>query len=434
MMLILDWRLGLIMVIPIPLFLFAFFRHGRSMGRIFQKAWRKWSSLTAVLSDTIPGMHVVKAFNQEERETGRFNDRNGSCLVTFNSIHRIWTSFWPLLIFSFHALVITVWVLALPRLTGVEGAPLSTGTFVSFLLYVGLYMWPLEVIGQMTRMLNRAVTSAHRVFEVLDTEPFITEVKEPVKLEPLQGHLKFDRVSASYDGIRRVLKDISFEIKPGEMIGLVGPSGSGKSTLIKLVARFYEVSDGTITVDGVNVQDLDLGCYRKQIGMVLQDPFLFHGTVLDNIRYGMPEATLSQVVEAARAANAHDFICKMPAGYETIVGERGQTLSGGERQRISIARAILHNPRILILDEATSSVDTETERKIQNALQRLIANRTVLAIAHRLSTLETADRLLVLKDGELVESGTHEELLAQDDGVYAKLHNMQQELHAGFAV
>jgi ATP-binding cassette subfamily B protein len=215
------------------------------------------------------------------------------------------------------------------------------------------------------------------------------------------------------------------------MIGLVGPSGGGKTTIVSLIARFYDVTSGRILIDGTDVRRLDSGHYRRQIGMVLQDPYLFHGTVLDNIRYGMPDASLEDVVAAAHAANAHDFICKLAHGYDTIVGERGQTLSGGERQRISIARAILKDPRILILDEATSSVDTETERKIQEAMDRLISGRTVFAIAHRLSTLRRASRLLVVEDGRLVEVGTHAELLRLPGGLYRKLHTLQQELHRG---
>jgi ATP-binding cassette, subfamily B, bacterial len=228
--------------------------------------------------------------------------------------------------------------------------------------------------------------------------------------------------------VRQILRGISFDVQPGELVGLVGPSGGGKSTVVSLIARFYDVSGGSIRIDGVNVRDLDSGHYREQLGMVLQDPYLFHGTVLDNIRYGLPSASLGTVVDAAKAANAHDFICRLGQGYDTVVGERGHTLSGGERQRISIARAILHDPRILILDEATSSVDTETEFQIQEALDRLIAGRTVFAIAHRLSTLRKASRLFVIAQGRLAESGTHRELLGKTDGIYRKLYEMQLQL------
>jgi ATP-binding cassette, subfamily B, bacterial len=284
------------------------------------------------------------------------------------------------------------------------------------------------VIGQMARTINRATTSAHRVFEVLDTEVEVRDVAEPVRLEPVHGRVTFEHVTFGYDGVRQVLRGISFEVAPGELIGLVGPSGGGKTTIVNLLARFYDVSGGTIRIDGVDLRRLDTGHYRRQLGMVLQDPYLFHGTVLENIRYGMPEAPLSQVVAAAQAANAHDFITKLQHGYDTVVGERGHTLSGGERQRVSIARAILHDPRILILDEATSSVDTETEREIQQALERLVAGRTVFAIAHRLSTLRKASRLFVIEDGRLVEHGTHAELLGRAEGKYRKLYELQMQL------
>jgi ATP-binding cassette subfamily B protein len=320
-----------------------------------------------------------------------------------------------------------VWVVAVPRLLG-GGAPLSAGVFVSFLLYTTMFVDPIETIGQMARTMNRATSSAHRVFEVLDSEPEIRDAPEAVRLEPVRGRVTFEQVAFAYDGVRQVLRGVSFDVRPGELIGLVGPSGGGKSTIASLIARFYDVSSGAVRIDGVDVRALDAGHFREQLGMVLQDPYLFHGTVLENIRYGMPDASLGDVVAAARAANAHDFVCKLAQGYDTLVGERGHTLSGGERQRISIARAVLHDPRILILDEATSSVDTETEREIQEALERLTAGRTVFAIAHRLSTLRRANRLFVIEDGRLAESGTHAELLAVPDGIYKRLHELQLQL------
>ncbi len=434
MLIWMDWQLGLVMTLPVPLFLAAYYFHGKVINRRFLRAWRKWSDLTAVLSDTIPGMRVVKSFSQEDREKARFDTRNDIALTSFNAVHQSWTSFWPLLMLAFHAILLAVWGMALLRVLGIWGPPLTLGTFVAFLLYMGLFFYPLEVIGQITRMMNRAVSSAHRVFEVIDTEPPVAESKDAIRLDPLRGGIRFEQVSFSYDGVRQILRRLNFEIRPGEMIGLVGPSGAGKSTIINLIARFYEVSEGRICIDGVDLKRLDTADYRRQVGMVQQEPFLFHGTLLDNIRYGLPDADLSRVIEAARAANAHDFICRLPLGYETVVGERGHTLSGGERQRISIARAVLHNPRILILDEATSNVDTETERNIQEALDRLVQGRTVVAIAHRLSTLQRASRLLVIKEGELVEEGTHAKLLAIPGGLYRKLHDLQQQLHANFAV
>ena len=426
-LLTLDWRLGLLMTLPVPLFCWLIYRHGESLNARFIRTWRKWSRVTDVLSDTIPGIRVVKAFNQETREISRFGMRNDDVTDEANEIHRMWTTFWPLLMFAVHGTTVLVWLFAVPRLLG-DGPPLSAGVFVSFLLYTTMFIAPIDIIGQMARTINRATSSAHRVFEVLDSEPEVRDVLEPIRLEPVRGRVSFENVTFAYDGVRQVLRGVSFDVEPGELIGLVGPSGGGKSTVVNLIARFYDATGGVVRVDGIDVRQLDTGHYRRQLGMVLQDPYLFHGTVLENIRYGLPDASLGAVISAAKAANAHDFICKLGQGYDTVVGERGHTLSGGERQRISIARAILHDPRILILDEATSSVDTETEREIQVALERLIAGRTVFAIAHRLSTLRRASRLFVIEDGKLAEAGTHRELLDRPDGIYRRLYELQLQL------
>jgi ATP-binding cassette subfamily B protein len=428
----LDWRLGLVIMLPVPLFCFAIYKNGEHMETRFLRAWRKWSRLTDILSDTIPGMRVVKAFNHERRERTRFHARNADVVGEFNGIHREWSRFWPRLLFGIQLAIIVVWCAAMPRLlqdATFLGPKLSMGTFMSFLLYMTMFVQPIETVGQVQRILHRATTSAHRVFEVLDTEPEVRDPPDAVRLSNLTGLLEFRDVSFSYDGVRQVIRGVSFQVRPGELIGLVGPSGGGKTTLVNLITRFYDVGGGEILVDGLDVRALDSGAYRSQVGIVLQDPYLFHGSILDNIRYGLESATLEDVIRAARAANAHDFVCELALGYDTIVGERGQTLSGGERQRISIARAILRNPRILILDEATSSVDAEAEAKIQQALDRLVAGRTVFAIAHRLSTLRRASRLLVIEKGKLVEAGSHAELLSRPNGLYRRLFTLQQELH-----
>jgi ATP-binding cassette subfamily B protein len=428
----LDWRLGLVMAVPVPLMCLAIHLHGNGMNRLFTRAFRKWSRLTDVLSDTIPGMRVVKAFNQGSREQSRFNERNAAVVGEFNRIHASWTGFWPVLMLALEATVLCVWVLALPRLLGTShafGPALTLGKFVSFLLYTTMFVYPVEIMGQVARIMHRATSSAQRVFEVLDTQPEVVDDPNPIQVAELRGEVEFERVTFAYDGVRQVIKGLSFKVEPGELIGLVGPSGGGKTTLINLLTRFYDVSGGRILIDGVDVRKLESGAYREQVGIVLQEPYLFHGSVLENIRYGAPEASFDEVIAAARVANAHDFISRLAHGYDTVVGERGHSLSGGERQRVSIARAVLKNPRILILDEATSSVDTETERKIQEAMDRLVKGRTVFAIAHRLSTLRKASRLLVIQDGNLVEHGTHAELLANPNGIYTKLHRLQQELH-----
>lgn len=429
----LDLRLGLVMTLPVPILLWSIYSHGERMKTLFTKCWRKWSDLTGILSDTIPGMQVVKAFSQQDREKKRFNKINDTVTSQFESVHQAWTSFWPILMMSIHAIVIIAWAIAVPRLFSADDQ-LSVGTFVSFLLYMTMFSAPIEVIGQMARMMNKAVSSAHRIFEVLDTNAKISSPENGIKLENPKGDITFKNIAFSYDGVRPILKNVSFEIKSGEMIGLVGASGGGKSTITKLISRFYDSDKGEILIDGCNIKELDLDLYRKSVGMVLQEPYLFHGTIWENIAYGLPNVSKGEVIEAARVANAHDFIIGLTNAYETVIGERGHTLSGGERQRVSIARAILHDPKILILDEATSAVDTKTERKIQEALDRLTEGRTVIAVAHRLSTLRAADRIFVIDKGEIVESGSHKELLSNDSGEYYKLHKMQKDMNANFAL
>jgi ATP-binding cassette subfamily B protein len=424
----LDLKLGLLMSIPVPVLIFCIFRHGQNMQGLFLKAWSKWSDLTDIIADTMSGMQVVKSFGKEKVEEERFNKNNEVTLEQFNGIHLAWTRFWPLLMLGIHLIIFTVWVFAMPRMmtnSQAEGY-LSAGTFVSFLLYMTMFSTPIEVIGQMARMVNRATSSAFRIFEVLDTVPSIKN--GAVEAKDVRGDIQIKDAFFSYDGVRNVLKGINLHIQEGEMIGLVGPSGGGKSTITKLISRFYDLNAGDLLIDGRPIKDYELMSLRSSIGVVAQDPYLFHGSVLDNIRYSKPEATLSEVIKAAKIANAHNFIVNFNDGYETTVGERGQTLSGGERQRLSIARAILNDPKILILDEATSAVDTETERNIQQALDSIVKGRTVIAIAHRLSTLRKANRIIVLKDGVIAESGTHRNLM-DNGGVYKKLQDMQNEMH-----
>jgi ATP-binding cassette subfamily B protein len=274
---------------------------------------------------------------------------------------------------------------------------------------------------------TRALTAAERVFEVMDTPIDIQDAADAVPMPSVRGEVKFVDVHFGYDPAREVLHGVDLDVKPGEMIGLVGHSGAGKSTLINLLMRFYDPTQGRIELDGVDLRKVSLDDFRRQVGVVLQESYLFPGSIRDNIAYGRPSASLEEVMEAAQASNAHGFIVNFPDGYDTYVGERGQRLSGGERQRIAIARAILHNPKVLVLDEATASVDTETERMIQEAIENLVEGRTVFAIAHRLSTLRNADRLVVISEGKIAEMGTHEELMAMDDGIFKKLVDMQTE-------
>ena len=415
---------------PIPVSIVLMYFHVTRIRTILTRLWTKWSNMTNVLSDVIPGVRVVKAFTQEDREVRRFTARSRAVVDDALDVHREWTVFWPRLTLLLNLGTLVIWAYAGPRIIGRE---FDLGTFVMFLGYVWMFYGPIEHLGMMNRMFQRATTSAHRIFAVLDTPPDIYSKPAAQSAKDLRGEIVFEHVSFSYDGVKRVLQDVSFRIEPGQVIGLAGPSGGGKTTMINLICRFYDPIEGRILMDGVDLRDMDLHELRGRIGVVLQEPYLFRGTIIENIAYSKPDASREEIVAAARAANAHDFIVGFPDAYDTMLGERGQTVSGGERQRLSIARAILNNPRILILDEATSSVDSKTEMGIQEAIDRLVVGRTTIAIAHRLSTLRRAHRLLILDKGKLVEQGSHEELLAAG-GLYAGLHKTQVELHALFAV
>ena len=428
---LLDWRLACIVVLPVPLMFGLTFYFHRKLHRGFDHVFHKWSLLTAAVADALPGVRVIKAFNQETREIRRFGGRNQDFYECEVSMITLWTLFGPVMQFCSQIGTLLVWMVG--GYWVVHGR-LSAGTLMAFVGYMWMFYGPIHMIAHMDRMFNRAAASVQRIFEVLDTEPVIFSKAEARRPERIEGKIELRGVSFSYDGVRKVLENVDLTVQPGEMIGLAGPSGGGKTTLVNLVSRFYDVLEGQILVDGIDVREYDVGALRRRIGMVLQEPFLFHGTVAANIAYGQPEATTDDIIAAARVANAHEFIVRFPDGYDTLVGERGHTLSGGERQRISIARAILSNPPILILDEATSSVDTETEKLIQQALDRLVAHRTTIAIAHRLSTLRKADRLVILDKGKVAEQGTHDELGRREGGVYAKLIRLQSEMQAVMAI
>lgn len=389
----------------------------------FAVSSRAWGDMTSVLADTIPGVRVVKAFAQEQRETQRFRTANEHVLQANDFVNRTWSFFGPLIVLLTDAGLLLVWGIGAWR---VFAGQITVGVLTAFVTYITRFYSRLDSMSRMLAAVQRAAASAHRIFEILDQVPSVPEPAQPVHLGTVRGEVELREVTFRYSQ-RAVLRGINLHVRPGEMIGLVGASGGGKTTLVNLVCRFYDVTSGAILVDGVDIRRIPVAEYRRNIGLVLQEPFLFYGTIAENIAYGRPEAKREEIIAAARAARAHDFIVRLPDGYDSLVGERGQSLSGGERQRISIARALLIDPKILILDEATSSVDTETEREIQLALQNLTRGRTTIAIAHRLSTVQRADRLVVIEHGEIVEEGPHAQLL-QAGGVYARLHRAQLEL------
>ncbi len=422
---VMNWKLACFALLPVPLLfgMTVFFHH--RLHRSFRRMWHRWAQVTAVVADALPGVRVVKAFSQEDREVRRFEEKSNSLFnVEMEYIAGSRSLFGPMMMFASGLGSLIVWMLGGYWLSKGET---TLGVLVAFQGFLAMFLRPIHQIAHMDEMLNRAATSAQRIFEILDTEPAIFSKNDAEPADAVEGRIELRNVSFSYDGVRHVLKRVNATVEAGHMIGLAGPSGGGKTTLVNLLSRFYDTMEGQILIDGVDIRDYDISALRMKIGVVLQEPFLFHGTVGENVAYGNPDATLDEVIAAARAANANDFIVGFPDGYDTMVGERGQTLSGGERQRISIARAILNDPIILILDEATSSVDTETEKLIQEALDRLTANRTTIAIAHRLSTLRKADRLIILEKGSIVEEGSHEELAEKEDGLYAKLLRMQKD-------
>jgi ATP-binding cassette, subfamily B, bacterial len=429
-MFIFNWRLALVALAPVPILAVITYYRSMKMQSMFGRLWTYWSRLTAVVGDALPGVRVVKAFANERREVDRFDRRSDEYTAREQEVNVVWASLQPIIGGTMQLGRLLIWAVGGYLLIRHPSERNTFGTLVMFTWFANAFYEPIMELASSNRMVTRAASSAQRVFEVLDTPPDIYDKAGAITKLRLNGRVEFRSVSFSYEGAQPALREVSLVVEPGEMIGLCGPSGAGKSTFVNLLCRFFDVTDGQILVDGLDIRDYDVKWLRRQIGMVLQEPYLFHGTIADNIRYGHPEASEGQVIAAARAANAHDFIVNFPDGYDTMVGERGQSLSGGERQRISIARAILHNPRILILDEATSSVDSETEKQIQEALDRLVEGRTTLAIAHRLSTLSAADRLVVLEKGRIVEQGLQADLLDKEDGVYAKLHRMQLEMNS----
>ncbi|WP_061533992.1 ABC transporter ATP-binding protein [Collimonas arenae] len=412
--------LALVTLIPLPFIAWMIHVVRDRLKHGFEKIDRIWAEVTNVLADTIPGIRVVKAFAQEKREAGRFREANQHNLLVNDRVNKIWSLFSPTVTLLTEVGLLVVWVFGIWQVSKNE---ITVGVLASFLAYISRFYTRLDSMSRIVSVTQKAAVGAKRIFEILDHVSSVPEPANPVHLEHVKGAIELRDIGFRY-GNRAVMRGVSLSIKPGEMIGLVGHSGSGKSTLVNLICRFYDVSEGSIRLDGVDIRSMPISEYRRNIGLVLQEPFLFFGTIAENICYGKPDATREEIVAAARAAHAHEFILRLPQGYDSLVGERGQALSGGERQRISIARALLIDPRILIMDEATSSVDTTTEKEIQKALDNLVQGRTTIAIAHRLSTLRKADRLVVLDRGQIVEVGNHDELMLRE-GAYYRLYQAQ---------
>jgi ATP-binding cassette subfamily B protein len=418
-----DPWLSLVTLAPFPLIAWSIQIARARLRQGFALGSRAWSELVSVLADTIPGIRVVKAFAQESREIARFREVDQNVVAANIRVNGFWACFTPLITFLTDIGVLVIWAFGVWRIA--DGA-IGVGNLILFVSAISRFYSHLESMSRMVALVQRASVATHRIFEILDRTPSVAEPVKPVEPGRVKGRIELKAVRFSY-GKREVIKGIDLIVEPGEMIGLVGPSGAGKSTLVNLVCRFFDVASGGIFVDDMDIRSFPTSAYRRNIGIVLQDPFLFYGTIAENIAYGRPNASRSEIIAAAKAAKAHEFILRLQDGYDSIVGERGQALSGGERQRISIARALLTDPRILILDEATSSVDTETEREIQEALDNLTRGRTTLAIAHRLSTLRNANRIVVLESGQITECGSHDELLKQA-GTYARLCQSQNDL------
>ena len=426
-----DWQLTLLVLIPVPLSVFLTRRIWKLLWGRLHRLWHLRSNLTASINAALSGVRVVKAFNQEQREAQKFRDKAYNLFRAGITVEQSWAVYMPIIGFITTVGIYIIWYVGGLQVFHNPSIKygMTLGSLLAFISGIAMLLGPLQQMTRIADWLARSAASAERVFEVIDAEPEIADTADAVPMPYIEGRVELRHVRFSYDKNSDVLDDVSLSVEPGEMIGLVGHSGAGKSTIINLLSRFYDVKDGAVLIDGVDIRHIRMDDLRRQIGVVLQEPFLFPGTITDNIRYAKPDASAEDVMRAAKAANAHDFIMRFNDGYDTFVGERGARLSGGERQRLSIARAILHNPRILILDEATASVDTETEKQIQEAISRLTAGRTTFAIAHRLSTLRNASRLLVMERGKMVELGTHDELLAMPEGVFRKLVDMQQEVN-----
>ena len=421
----LHWKLALVSLLPIPFLLWGACTYTKKAHGLYHTVRESAAKMNARLQDSISGIREIFAFNRQLHEISRFETRSRDYCNSNLKVMSLWAIYSPAMMFlgSLGTVLILLYGIGLVRSTEI-----TIGSLVAFIGYLALFYTPINQLHSVNHMLQHALASGERVFEIIDRQPDVQEIHDAILPSTnVQGEIEFKNVSFAYVKDKPIIKNLSLKIQPGEKIALVGHTGSGKSTLIKLLLRFYDINSGNINVDGYRIGDLKISYLREQIGMVSQDPYLFNGTVAENILYGNVEASRDEMIKSALAANASNFIKNLPQGYDTLIGERGVKLSGGEKHRIAIARTLLKDPPILILDEATASVDTETEAKIKDALVSLTAGRTTILIAHRLSTLEGANRILVMRSGELVESGTHGSMI-NSKTEYAQLFRSQMHL------